>query len=222
MAELTTADRIAVWKPVAARILPPNASDLEKATLTAELARLSLYKPEVIATIWDPWGCPDELLPFLAWALSVDIWSDEWSEIEKRREIAASPGIHRLKGAVLAIRRALDRMGLVYSISEWWEVEPPRRKGTARIFVDLGEREDIIAVREEALLRIRTSKPKSRVVDLRVGTRSIGPLGIASATITRSKIVAEPFILGDVTEQGPLGIAAGTFTRSRITANPRP
>ena len=217
---LTAAQRIDAVAPLAEQMLPPSARPVEKALLAAELAALADVDPTVIATIYDPWRCPTSLLPWLAWSVSVDVWNTDWSEIEKRREIAASPEIHRRKGTRGAIERTLDRLGLSYDITEWFDVSPPARRGTFKVFVD-AETRNTSAVRDEATSRVSASKPMTRIFDLKIGVQETGPLGVAAATLTKSLIVADPFIIdGPAEETGPIGIAAATLTRSLIIADP--
>lgn len=219
---MTPADRIKIVAPIAAAILPPESTPLERALLSVELASLAEVDPALIATIWNPWTCPAILLPWLAWALSVDIWSDDWSEIEKRREIALSPMLHRLKGSVWAVKTAAERLGLPIELTEWWETVPSGRRGTFSVFLDVSGVNETTAIRAEASARIRTSKPKSRVVALQLGISETGPLGISAATLTTTTIIADPFVLGGpIDEPGPLGIAAATRTISTIIAEPR-
>lgn len=218
---MTPEERIKSVAPIAAAILP-DSTPLERALLSVELAALADVDPGLIATIWDPWKCPVILLPWLAWAASVDIWSDDWSEIEKRREIALSPNLHRLKGTVWAVKAAVERLGLAFDLTEWWERVPAGRHGTFSVFVDVTGVTDTAPLRAEASARIRTSKPKSRVGELRLGVSEAGPIGIAAATLTTTTIAAEPFVLdGNLEEPGPLGIAAATWTTSTIIAEPR-
>ena len=215
---LTAAQRIDAVAPLAEQMLPPSARPVEKALLAAELAALAEVDPTVIATIYDPWRCPASLLPWLAWSVSVDVWNPDWSEIEQRREIAASPEIHRRKGTRRAIERALDRLGLSYDITEWFDVTPPARRGTFKVFVDADSR-STLDVRDETTSRVSASKPMTRVFDLKIGVQEAGPIGVAAATLTSSTIVAEPFIIdGPAEETGPIGIASATVTRSIITS----
>lgn len=64
-----------------------------------------------IATLWDPMNCPAGILPWLAWALSVDDWDADWPEGTKRNAIAASIAIHRRKGTPRAVKDALAAAG---------------------------------------------------------------------------------------------------------------
>ncbi|PTE15915.1 phage tail protein I [Pseudogemmobacter blasticus] len=90
-------------------ILPPNSTATERAFETALKAVCDLPVP--IADLWSPERCPAQYLPWLAWALSVDTWDTAWSEERKRAVIAESVWVHRHKGTVGAIRRALIAAG---------------------------------------------------------------------------------------------------------------
>lgn len=220
---MTAAAAVAAVAPIAEAMLPREAPQLEKALLAAELARIATVDPRVITSIWHPWRCPKELLPYLASAVSVDVWDNQWSEIEKRREIALSPRLHRLKGTLWAVKAAALRLGVPVEITEWWEVSPTARRGTFRIFADVTGVEDTPALRAKLVERVDLSKPKSRVVEARLGIAETGPLGIAAATWTSSTIIADPFALGGPVEAtGPLGIASSTWTSSTLIAEPRP
>ncbi|MDF1583897.1 MAG: phage tail protein I [Methyloprofundus sp.] len=90
-------------------LLPPNATVQEKA-LEAALARASALASEA-RRLWDVATCPVELLPWLAWGVSVTAWDDAWDEAKKRAVIAASIGVHKQKGTPAAIKNALIAMG---------------------------------------------------------------------------------------------------------------
>lgn len=91
-----------------ASLLPPNATAAEIA-LDETTARLSVLVE--IETLWHVDTCPVALLPWLAWALSVDEWQDDWSETVKRQLIADSYAIHSHKGTPYSIKKALLAMG---------------------------------------------------------------------------------------------------------------
>jgi len=88
-------------------LLPPNASDLERAV---EAATARLVAPSV-HTLWDPWACPLHLLPWLAWAVGVKEWVDGWPEDTQRQSIASAMQIARRRGTVWAVREALRAAG---------------------------------------------------------------------------------------------------------------
>ncbi|TRD18396.1 phage tail protein I [Palleronia caenipelagi] len=90
-------------------ILPPNHSPLE-AALEGAVART---RPDLgpVARLMHPDACPAPLLPWLAWALSVDIWDRDWPEATQRAAVAASLAIHRRKGTVASVRAAIAAFG---------------------------------------------------------------------------------------------------------------
>lgn len=93
-----------------AALLPPNATALERAAADAIGARADMGVP--VRDLWSPERCPAPLLPWLAWALSVDVWDDAWPEATRRRVIAESLSIHRIKGSRASVERAIAAMGL--------------------------------------------------------------------------------------------------------------
>ncbi|HHA2458269.1 TPA: phage tail protein I, partial [Stenotrophomonas maltophilia] len=70
--------------PSAANLLPTNATHAERALARAIVAR---PLPVDITALWDADRCPTALLPWLAWALSVDEWKAYWPEAVKRARV---------------------------------------------------------------------------------------------------------------------------------------
>ncbi len=77
--------------------------------------------PVDLNTLWSPDTCPVHLLPYLAWAFSVDRWDRNWPEETKRQVIRDAWLIHRHKGTISALRRAIEPLGYFIRVSEWWE-----------------------------------------------------------------------------------------------------
>lgn len=92
-----------------ATLLPNNATGGELA-LEQATARVGAV-PVQIDSLWNPDTCPAHLLPWLAWALSVDDWDPNWPEGVKRAVIRQSVGIHRRKGTKGAVVEALRAAG---------------------------------------------------------------------------------------------------------------
>jgi phage tail P2-like protein len=90
-------------------IMAPNATMYER-SLASMVDRL-LALPIPIDKLWNPHECPAELLPYLAWALSVDLWDPDWDEYKKRSVIAHSIEMHQLKGTEEGIRRHIETIG---------------------------------------------------------------------------------------------------------------
>jgi phage tail P2-like protein len=91
-------------------LLPPNATLLERSTETSMHQPMANIKVPV-RDLWNPSTCPLALLPWLAWALSVDEWDQNWSEDQKRGAIAESVAIHAIKGTLASVKRVLAAAG---------------------------------------------------------------------------------------------------------------
>lgn len=91
-------------------LLPPNATALERA-LEAPVGAAIGALPVPLRYLWKPEAIPSAVLPWLAWALSVDEWNDAWPETIKRAIIAKSIELHRIKGTPDAVRLALAALG---------------------------------------------------------------------------------------------------------------
>lgn len=101
------------------RLLPTGATPLE---LRAEQASAEVGAVNIpIRTLWDADTCPLKLLPYLAWAFSVERWDDSWDEATKRSIIKGSYMLHRRKGTISALRQAVEPLGYLISVTEWWQ-----------------------------------------------------------------------------------------------------
>ena len=109
-------------------LLPPNATPQETA-IEAATARIADV-PVPNASLWTPATCPAALLPWLAWALSVDDWDGTWPEARQRAVIAASVGVHRRKGTRGAVVAALAAAG--YGTATLIEAKDLTRLGQTR------------------------------------------------------------------------------------------
>lgn len=118
-----------------ASLLPPNASDLERG-LEAAAARVAGV-PIPLPDLWDPQTCPVELLPWLAWGLSIDTWDPAWSEDRKRIETARAIEIQRRKGTRAAIEAVLERFDELLVLVEWFEAEPQLEPHRFRVSMPL-------------------------------------------------------------------------------------
>lgn len=96
-------------EPLRSALLPPNQTTLE--STLAKLAAMG-HTPEILQRLWDAERCPAELLPWLAWALSVDEWDEAWTESQQRAQILGSIAMHRKKGTPWAVKQALTRSGV--------------------------------------------------------------------------------------------------------------
>jgi len=113
---------------LARSLLPPNATDPERALEDAMRADIDLSD---VGSLWNPATCPAAVLPYLAWGLAIPFWDANWTEAQKRAAIADAIPFHRRKGTRAAVREALDRFHPLLQIAEWWETSP---RGAAHTF----------------------------------------------------------------------------------------
>ena len=110
-------------------LLPHNATPQERA-IEAAVSRISDV-PTPLRDLWDPDTCQEHLLPWLAWALSVEAWAPDWPAYRKRAVIKNAMDTARRKGTRGAVAGALSALGASVSLSEWFETTP---KGTPHTF----------------------------------------------------------------------------------------
>ncbi|WP_316347597.1 phage tail protein I [Desulfuromonas acetoxidans] len=146
-------------------LLPANATSLERdlETVTARVADI----PIVVGTLWNPQTCPASLLPWLAWALSVDDWQSDWPEATKRAVLAESLLIHCRKGTPWAVERALIAAGAPNAtVLDWYRYEAgPGEPYHFKVVVDV-EGTEVTAETESRLLQtINRAKNVRSVLD---------------------------------------------------------
>lgn len=104
-------------------LLPPNASAAERAFAT--LFGETMMTPTPTREVWNPDTCPANLLPWLAWALSVDSWKAAWPEAVRRNVVRTAIAIQRRKGSVQSVRAIVNAFGGAVILREWHEQDPP-------------------------------------------------------------------------------------------------
>lgn len=168
-------------------LMPPNASVLERnlAELTTRIDQI----PTPIRDIWNPDTCPLELLPWLAWAFSVDAWKDYWSESTKRLVIKRAVAIARQKGTRRSVEDVVKAFGANLILREWWEKTPPGPPHTFDIIINYGGSTVTEALQNDVLEEIRRVKPARSHFTLSIGltaTAQINAAGVLrAATFTR-------------------------------------
>jgi len=143
-------------------LLPPNATAAERA-LALAVARVSAV-PVPLASLWNPQACPAPLLPWLAWALSVDHWDTTWSDTVKRAKIAESLLLHATKGTPWAVEQAVMVAGAPNAhVEEWWEYAGAPYH--FRLEIDLAEDSVTVATEAAVLATIAVWKNARSVLD---------------------------------------------------------
>ena len=123
--------------PDVASLLPPNAPAGDRAIERAT-ARLGAI-PLELSRLWDPETCPVELLPWLGWGLSIDIWDRDWTEAQRRRHVAEAIERQRRKGSVRAVREVLEAFDAGLSLREWFAVTPNLPPHTFEVWLPVVE-----------------------------------------------------------------------------------
>lgn len=117
-------------------LLPPNALDLESALEILGGERIGAIDTP-LRSLWSAEACPSSLLPYLAWALSIDEWDPAWPEPTRRARVASAIGVQRRKGTLDSVRRVVRSFGGDISIREWWQHSPPTTPHTFSITLAL-------------------------------------------------------------------------------------
>lgn len=173
-------------------LLPPNSTPLERA-LEAGARPEPIVTP--VASIDDPETCPANLLPLLAWGLSVDSWDADWSEADKRAAIAGSIALHRIKGTRLSAEIVLARFDRLLRIIEWHEANPPRPPHTFEVILPIaddgataGGTRATAAFAEAIIREVTRVKPLREhfvLVQALLARASIGPQAVARPLLAR-------------------------------------
>lgn len=192
-------------------LLPPNAKLLEQ--LAAEALAQIERVPVPIRDLLNPDRCPVLLLPYLAWAFSVDRWDSEWSEATKRQVIKGSYFIHSRKGTIGALRRVVEPLGYLIEIVEWFKTVPEGVPGTFALKVgvlDTGITEEMY---QELERLIDDAKPVSRhLTGLAISLESQGDLNIAVSLYEGDEIDVYPPVMRDIEVTGSFGVVGREHT----------
>lgn len=141
-------------------LLPSGSTQLERNTVEALSDAEAL--PVALRDLYNPATCPAVLLPYLAWAWSVDYWNYDWPESTKRAVVAAAFDVHRRKGTRAAIRRAIEPLGFAVDIVEWFAARPPAARGTFAMQVNVSNEGISDDIYREVVRLIDETKPVSR------------------------------------------------------------
>lgn len=205
-------------------LLPPNASqllrDLESVTGDSfDLPTLNRY-------VVNPDLAPANILPWLAWALSVDDWSDSWSEQIRRNVIKASIEVHRKKGTIGALKKALQAFNYTnIKVEEWFEYGADPY--FFRVFFDVVEPGFDVSILPQVQKVINNTKnARSHLESLKAFlSAEMGLINIGLAIISKEITPLPPVIFDhddELINQNLTMPVIGTFLISKeiITINP--
>lgn len=145
---------------ISSHLLPLGSTPLEKRA--AEILKSAVENPIVIADLINPDKCPVHLLPYLAWAFSVDKWDENWSEEVKRIAIKQSFFIHKRKGTINAVRRVVEPIGYMVNLKEWFNAVPMGEPGTFSLTIEVPETGLNEQTYNELVRLVNDVKPVSR------------------------------------------------------------
>lgn len=176
-------------------LLPPNASPLERG-LDHAVARMSAV-PTPLRDLWDADTCPVALLPYLAYALSIDSWSSDWPEAIKRRRVRQAIAIQRRKGTSASVRDVVGSFGGVVAIREWWQMQPPGDPHTFSLVLNITDQAGApvdAAFVDAVIAEVYRTKPVrshftfSQALNARAGLRPVA--AVRPAIFTRLTMTA--------------------------------
>lgn len=120
-------------------LLPPNSTAFEQKL--ADMGIPATELPVKIKELWNPETCPLEILPWLAWAWSIDTWDKGWTERQKRNAVASALAQHKIKGTVGALHTAVNALQMNAQIQEWFNQTPQGDPYTFRAVIEVEDQE---------------------------------------------------------------------------------
>ena len=145
---------------IAPSLSPPNATLFERAMERATARLEDIFTN--LRVLWDPAICPESLLPWLAWSLSLDSWSTEWPVAIKRERVRRALEIARRKGTAESVRQVVASFGGGVALREWWQRETPGTPHTFDLVLTLSgfNGEPVTAAFVDAVVaEVRRTKP---------------------------------------------------------------
>ncbi|WP_417842029.1 phage tail protein I [Terasakiella sp.] len=203
-------------------LLPPNASEEERA-LSTSISRAADV-PVVAGDMWNPLTAPEATLPWLAWAFSVDRWNPAWPVSVKRATIARAASVHRQKGTLAGVRRALEGLGVSAEVVEWWQETP---KGAPYTFTltalaneNLGA--DSVLLTQEGhqsiVDAVTAAKNLRSHFTLRMGGLFGAGVALASGAMAFNRLDAKGAFKAFSSSVSPLVLAGATHAAPRLKA----
>lgn len=201
-------------------LLPPSATTLERNAARATADALSL--PVRLRDLWQPADCPAALLPYLAWAFSVDRWSPTWSVATKRAVIEAAWDVHKRKGTIGAIRRVVEPLGNLIEVVEWFDESPEATPGTFRLRIGVLDTGITDEMYQELERLIADAKPLTRhLTGLAISLESRGTIHVGAAAYLGDELTVYPWTGEDIVVTGMARFAGGQHLIDTLTVHPQ-
>ncbi|WP_269497184.1 phage tail protein I [Castellaniella sp. S9] len=208
-------------------ILPFNASKLERALESAPTTDFAVS----LTDLWNPWTCPEQALPWLAWALHItdaEGWSLAVTTDQKRALIARSVELHKKKGTPFSIREALKSIG--FNEVEILERLPINRyDGTQthagaqrydaygwaefRLLADVGDTQPITSAQTERIVQtVNEWKPaRCHLVDVQYSASQTETVEVDDQSTLSAHLHADDALLWGRTYNGDLNYGQGVL-----------
>lgn len=161
-------------------LLPPASTSLERA-----LELLAQIRTDAIATplraLWRAETCPEALLPWLAWALSIDNWDAAWPLQIRRARVGAAIAIQRIKGTAKSVEDVVRSFGGNVVVREWFEQSPAGAPYTFSLTVTLsGEGGDVPTAGfiDAVIAEVGRTKPARAHFTFVVGVNAAARIGL--------------------------------------------
>ncbi|MBM3113261.1 phage tail protein I [Pseudomonas arcuscaelestis] len=200
-------------------LLPGNATRLER--LAAQALTQIQRVPIPLRDLVNPDRCPVSLLPYLAWAFSVDRWDSRWPEAAKRSAIRSSFFIHSRKGTIGALRRVVEPLGYLIEVLEWFQTVPEGTPGTFALKIgvlDTGITEEMY---QELTWLIDDARPLTRhLTGLAISLSTSGYLRLAVGLCEGDEIDVYPPLSRDIEVTGTFGHAGREHTIETLDVYP--
>lgn len=161
-------------------LLPPNATAAERAIVDAIVASI----PVPLRDLWDADACPADLLPWLAWAQSIDAWKDYWPDHVKRALVRNAIAIQRMKGTSQSVRQVVESFGGQVVLREWWEQSPTGIPHTFDMTLTLageGGTEATAQFVDDVIAEVVRAKPVRSHFTFTQGLQASGQVGVLAA-----------------------------------------
>lgn len=204
---------------MSSRLLPSNSTPLERVLADVQVNDL----PVPLRELMDPQRCPVALLPYLAWAWSVDRWDPQWQESVKRNAVAAAFRIHQHKGTIAALRRVVEPLGYLLEIVEWWQTTPLGEPGTFRMRIGVLESGITEEMYEEVERLIEDAKPLTRhLIGLDISLEARGRIGVGAAQYDGGSVTVYPYLAELIEVTGRHGAPGREHSIDSLSVYPCP
>lgn len=162
-------------------VLPPGSSALSKALEQVAAGLLDIPIP--VRAVKSASASPLAFLPWLAWELSLDNWSSDWSEPVRRERVRKAIPIARRKGTAASVRSVVESFGGSVALREWWQMEP---KGVPHTFdlvlnLDGTDAPATAAFVDQVIAEVRRAKPVRSHFTFTQGLNAAADIGVVAA-----------------------------------------